>query len=123
MPTAWWNPAQDRVGLRELFIPSRENYGSWINVLIILTPLGWISHFLHWSAYAIFIINLVALVPLAMIIGKLTEDLALRFGDTIGACISVCLLYRYMPDCGLLGCSHLHVICCLDSLSCSMTTG
>lgn len=79
-----WNPRQDLKGVREIFLPSWDNYGSWLNILIILTPVGWIAHFMHWSAYAIFIINLVALIPLATIIGKLTEDLALRFGDTIG---------------------------------------
>ena len=71
--------------MRALFIPSTGSYGTWINLLIILTPLGWVAHFVHWSAYAIFLINLIALIPLAMTIGKLTEDLALRFGDTIGA--------------------------------------
>lgn len=85
----WWDPQRDIAGLKELLIPSRQSPGNLINLLILLTPIGWVAHFLHWSAYAIFLINLVALVPLAMLIGKLTEDLALRFGDTIGA---LCLL-------------------------------
>lgn len=87
--SGWWDPQRDIAGLKELLIPSRQSPGNLINLLILLTPIGWVAHFLHWSAYAIFLINLVALVPLAMLIGKLTEDLALRFGDTIGGLLNV----------------------------------
>ena len=58
---------------------------SWLNLLVLCAPLGWAAHFAGWNAYATFLLNLICLVPLAMIIGKLTEDLATRYGDTIGA--------------------------------------
>ena len=94
---AWWNPQADIVGLRNLLWFSRENPGNWINLLVLLTPLGWIAHFVGWSAYATFIINLVALIPLAMVIGKLTEDLALRFGDTVGEAAAICVKLFCLP--------------------------
>ena len=58
--------------------------GSWLNILLLCLPLGWISHFVKWSPYATFLLNLISLVPLALMLGEITEDLALRFGDTIG---------------------------------------
>ena len=67
------------MALKNLFLDS------WLNILLLTAPFGWASHFAGWDSYATFILNLVALVPLAMVIGKLTEDLATRYGDTIGA--------------------------------------
>ena len=75
----WFNPVGDAVALKNLFLDS------WLNILLLTAPFGWASHFAGWDSYATFILNLVALVPLAMVIGKLTEDLATRYGDTIGA--------------------------------------
>ena len=75
----WFSPAGDAKAFKGLVLDS------WLNILILATPIGWAAHFGHWNAYAIFILNLVSLIPLAMIIGKLTEDLATRYGDTIGA--------------------------------------
>ena len=74
----WWSTQTDLIGARKLLL------GSWLNVLLICLPLGWVSHFVKWSPYATFLLNLISLVPLALMLGEITEDLALRFGDTIG---------------------------------------
>ena len=75
----WFDPAGDAKAFKDLVLDS------WLNILVLCTPIGWAAHFAGWNSYAIFILNLLSLVPLAMIIGKLTEDLATRYGDTIGA--------------------------------------
>ncbi|KAK9812560.1 hypothetical protein WJX73_008972 [Symbiochloris irregularis] len=87
--SAWWNGKKDLQGLYKLLVPNKHDWGSWLNILLILTPIGWAAHFAKWDAYSIFIINLIALIPLATLIGKITEDLALRFGDTIGGLLNV----------------------------------
>lgn len=62
--------------------------GSWINLLLICTPLGFASEYLGWGAVSTFFLNFLTLIPLALILGDITEDLALRFGPVIGGLIN-----------------------------------
>jgi hypothetical protein len=58
---------------------------SWLNVLVIFIPIGIAAHFMtdqgHWPATVPFIINFIAIVPLAKLLGFATEDLSLRVGE------------------------------------------
>lgn len=76
------SPLQDVKAIAGLFT------SSWLNLLIVCVPLGWLAQLLHWGPYPIFILNFVALVPLALILGEVTEDLAVRFGDTVGGLLN-----------------------------------
>ena len=53
---------------------------SWINVLVIFIPLGIASHFV-WNSTVVFILNFIAIIPLAKLLGFATEDIALRTGE------------------------------------------
>lgn len=63
------------------------------NVLLLFVPLGWLSSWLHCGSIATFLLNLVAVVPLATLIGEATEELALALGTgaTIGGLINASL--------------------------------
>ncbi|CAG8611132.1 5395_t:CDS:2 [Paraglomus occultum] len=61
---------------------------SWVNVLLVFIPLGFIAHFLKWGDTAIFLLNFFAIIPLAKLLGFATEDIALRTGQTIGALLN-----------------------------------
>ena len=61
---------------------------SWMNILLVMAPLGILSHYLHWGPIAVFLLNFAALVPLALLLGEVTEDLAVRFGATIGGLLN-----------------------------------
>lgn len=61
---------------------------SWMNVLLVMAPLGVLAHYLHWGPVAVFLLNFAALVPLALLLGEVTEDLAVRFGSTIGGLLN-----------------------------------
>ncbi|KAL0042662.1 hypothetical protein WJX79_007210 [Trebouxia sp. C0005] len=61
---------------------------SWLNILLVTAPLGILAHFLHWSPVAVFLLNFAALIPLALLLGEVTEDLAVRFGSTIGGLLN-----------------------------------
>ena len=50
---------------------------SKINMLLILLPLAIISHFLSWSPDATFVLSLLAILPLAGLLGESTEEIAL----------------------------------------------
>lgn len=63
-------------------------FSSWINVLIIFIPLGYIANGLSWSDTAVFVLNFLAIIPLAKLLGFVTEDISLRVGQTIGGLLN-----------------------------------
>ena len=81
-PPGWINPRADALALLDILTSSR------LNALLTAVPLGVASHVAGWGVVPSFAINLVALVPLALVLGQITEDLAERFGDTIGGLIN-----------------------------------
>ena len=58
--------------------------GSWINLLLLAVPLAFASGVYEWGAVPTFTLNFVALIPLALILGDVTEDLALRYAGGKG---------------------------------------
>ncbi|CDS10553.1 hypothetical protein LRAMOSA11039 [Lichtheimia ramosa] len=60
---------------------------SWINPLVVFIPFGIASHFV-WSSTVTFILNFIAIVPLAKLLGFATEDIALRTGEIIGGLLN-----------------------------------
>lgn len=64
-------------------------YSSPLNILLVFVPLGIASTLMHVPAPAIFIFNFLAMLPLAMLLGKATEDVAAHFGDATGALLNV----------------------------------
>lgn len=53
---------------------------SWINLLVIFIPFGIASHFV-WSSTVTFILNFIAIIPLAKLLGFVTEEVALYTGE------------------------------------------
>jgi Ca2+:H+ antiporter len=53
---------------------------SYLNVMVIFVPFGIASHFV-WSPTITFILNFLAIIPLAKLLGFATEDIALRTGE------------------------------------------
>lgn len=74
----------------ELMAQLRElAFGSKLNILYVCVPIAFIAAWADGSAGVIFVAAFLALVPLAAALGDLTEDLALRTNDAIGALINV----------------------------------
>lgn len=78
----WWSFKTDLKAFTGLI------FASWLNLLLVTAPLGIMSHFLKWGPTPTFILNFMALVPLALLLGEVTEDLAVRFGSTIGGLLN-----------------------------------
>ncbi|CAB4445083.1 unnamed protein product [Rhizophagus irregularis] len=57
---------------------------SWINVLLIFVPLGYIASGLKWSNTLVFVLNFLAIIPLSKLLEFATEDISLRVGQTSG---------------------------------------
>lgn len=67
---------------------ARMIWASYLNVLLLGVPLGITAGALNLSPILVFSANFLALIPLALILGEITEDLALRFGDSIGGLLN-----------------------------------
>ena len=61
---------------------------SWINVLILAAPAGIALHLIKANPIAIFVVNFVAIIPLAAMLSYATEEIALRTGETIGGLLN-----------------------------------
>lgn len=61
---------------------------SFLNILLICMPIGIWAGATGASPNLVFSTNFLALIPLALFLGEVTEDLAVRFGDTIGGLLN-----------------------------------
>lgn len=67
----------------------RTILNSWINVLLIAAPVGIILGALpNMNKYAIFIVNFIAIIPLAALLSFATEEIAIRTGETLGGLLN-----------------------------------
>lgn len=66
-----------------------EGYSSHLNILLIFVPLGILASYLHLSPSICFVCNFIAMIPLAMLLGKATEDIAAHTNETLGALVNV----------------------------------
>lgn len=80
----------------------RTLLNSWINVLLIAAPAGIaINYVPSVSRVAVFIVNFIAIVPLAAMLGFATEEIALRTGETVGGLLNATFGYDHLrskPD-------------------------
>lgn len=63
-------------------------FNSWINVLLIFVPIGIAVNFANVPKVGVFIINFIAIIPLAAMLSYATEEIALRTGETIGGLLN-----------------------------------
>lgn len=59
-----------------------------VNVLLVFVPLGIIAGALKWSPAAIFILNFLAIIPLASLLSFATEELSVKLGQTLGGLLN-----------------------------------
>ncbi|KAJ2850943.1 hypothetical protein IWW36_001467 [Coemansia brasiliensis] len=69
----------------------RSILSSWINVLLLVIPVGIASHPANFPDVAVFVLNFFAIVPLAKILGYATEQMSLHLGDVLGGLINATL--------------------------------
>ncbi|KAJ5674205.1 Vacuolar calcium ion transporter [Penicillium macrosclerotiorum] len=61
---------------------------SWINILIVAAPVGIALHAVDANPIAIFVVNFIAIIPLAAMLSYATEEIAMRTGETIGGLLN-----------------------------------
>ncbi|KAK9452991.1 Sodium/calcium exchanger protein-domain-containing protein [Dipodascopsis uninucleata] len=75
-------------GLRPVGILKTLLTSSYVNILLVFVPAGIIVGALHASPVAVFTLNFLAIVPLAALLGFVTEELAKHVGQTIGGLLN-----------------------------------
>ncbi|KAF2143697.1 uncharacterized protein K452DRAFT_224410 [Aplosporella prunicola CBS 121167] len=63
-------------------------FGSWVNLLLVMVPAGFAVNYAHINGVAVFVINFIAIIPLAGMLGYSTEELALHVGETLGGLLN-----------------------------------
>jgi hypothetical protein len=72
----------------------RTFLNSWINVLLVAAPVGIALHFTSVTPVAIFVVNFIAIIPLAAMLSFATEEIALRTGETLGGLLNATFGYE-----------------------------
>lgn len=76
---------------------------NYVNVLLVFVPLGIVSGVLQWSSVTVFVLNFLAIIPLASLLSFATEELAAVMGQTLGGLMNatfgnaVELIVRRLP--------------------------
>ncbi|GKZ20413.1 hypothetical protein AbraIFM66951_002731 [Aspergillus brasiliensis] len=64
-------------------------FNSWINVLLVAAPVGIALNYVNGvSPVAVFVVNFIAIIPLAAMLSYATEEIAMRTGETIGGLLN-----------------------------------
>ena len=62
---------------------------SWINILLIFVPIGIaVNYAPSVPRVGVFVINFIAIIPLAAMLSYATEEIAIRTGETIGGLLN-----------------------------------
>lgn len=63
-------------------------FGSYINILLLVVPVGFAVNYSHQQGVVIFVVNFIAIIPLAALLSYATEELALHVGETLGGLLN-----------------------------------
>ncbi|CUS11837.1 unnamed protein product [Tuber aestivum] len=61
---------------------------NYVNILLVFVPLGIIAGAMGWNPTAVFIVNFLAIIPLAALLSFATEELAFMVGETLGGLLN-----------------------------------
>ena len=72
---------------------SRTLFNSWINILLIAAPVGIGINFAGVDGKVIFVVNFIAIIPLAAMLSFATEEIALYVGESLGGLLNASFGY------------------------------
>ena len=62
--------------------------GNYINALLVFVPLGIIAGAMGWNPTVVFVLNFLAIMPLASLLSFATEELSVKLGQTLGGLLN-----------------------------------
>ena len=97
-PLHWWNkkrtqkreprqhsPATAQAHLKTPFQLFKEiMFSSYANLLLVFIPVGIALHFVKVNPTVVFVMNFLAIIPLAGLLSFATEEIALKVGQVLG---------------------------------------
>lgn len=71
-------------------VPKRPSFNPWkfLYAFLLFVPLAFAAEWLHWGHGPVFVLSMLAIVPLAKLMGTGTEEIALRTGPGIGGLLN-----------------------------------
>jgi Ca2+:H+ antiporter len=66
----------------------RTIFNSWINLLLICAPVGIGLNYAGVNGTIIFVVNFIAIIPLAGMLSYATEEIALHLGESLGGLLN-----------------------------------
>jgi Ca2+:H+ antiporter len=61
---------------------------NYVNLFLVFVPLGLVAGAAEWDPTTVFILNFLAIIPLASLLAFATEELAVPLGQTIGGLLN-----------------------------------
>jgi Ca2+:H+ antiporter len=61
---------------------------NYVNFLLVTVPIGIIAGAMGWDPTAVFVINFLAIIPLAAVLSFATEEISLKLGETMGGLLN-----------------------------------
>ncbi len=61
---------------------------NYLYTLLVFMPFGILSGLMEWNPTIIFVCNMLAIVPLAMLLNFATEELSVNAGQTVGVLLN-----------------------------------
>jgi Ca2+:H+ antiporter len=66
----------------------RTIFGSWINILLVCAPVGIGLNYAGVDGKIVFVVNFIAIIPLAGLLSFATEEIALHLGESLGGLLN-----------------------------------
>jgi Ca2+:H+ antiporter len=64
-------------------------FSNYVNAFLVFVPIGIAGGIFGWNPTAVFVLNFLAIIPLAALLSFATEELALEVGETLGGLMNV----------------------------------
>lgn len=89
MPSREDGESQFHYLMRASVVSSRAMlFNSYVNVLLPVFPIAIVAGVLKWNPMVVFVLNFLAIVPLAGLLAYATDQLAQELGETIGGLVN-----------------------------------
>jgi Ca2+:H+ antiporter len=63
-------------------------FNSWVNILLLAAPAGIACNYAGVDGKIVFVVNFIAIIPLAGMLGFATEEIALHVGESLGGLLN-----------------------------------
>ena len=73
----------------------RTIFNSWVNILLLAAPVGIAINYAGIDGKVVFVVNFIAIIPLAGLLSFATEEIALHVGESLGGLLNASFGYVF----------------------------